>query len=171
MLNDKQQNFLKNWLTQFKVIDENEEFLIKPVGETGNIPVIERKDKSETNIADLGFGVSQLVAMLLKIIFLSSDSTNNDNVLYIEEPEANLHPNFQSLMADMIVDAYKKFGIRFILETHSEYLIRKLQYLTAKKKIKTTDTIIYYLSKERNETTTKAINIFYRVPKLTCWIP
>ncbi len=37
-----------------------------------------------------------------------------------------------------------KNNIQFIIETHSEYLIRKLQYLTAKEKAKPTDTVIYY---------------------------
>ena len=64
----------------------------------------------------------------------------------IEEPEINLHPAFQSKLADMFVEAAKVFNIQFIIETHSEYLIRRLQYLTAKKDIKTDDTVIYYFT-------------------------
>jgi len=63
----------------------------------------------------------------------------------IEEPETNLHPKFQSLLADMFVDAHKQFGMSFIIETHSEYLIRKLQYLTAKGEITSDDTAINYI--------------------------
>ncbi len=54
------------------------------------------------------------------------------------------------MLADMFVDAAKKFYIQFIIETHSEYLIRKLQYLTANKEheynIKPEDTAMYYFS-------------------------
>ncbi len=89
--------------------------------------------------------------------------TQFNNILLIEEPEANLHPKFQSLLADMFVDANKQFEIQFILETHSEYLIRKLQYLTAKKDIKPDDTVIYYLHDPNNipegEKQVKKINI------------
>jgi len=51
----------------------------------------------------------------------------------LEEPEVHLHPRFQSLLADMIVDAYKTYNVHFIVETHSEYLIRKLQTLIGRK--------------------------------------
>jgi predicted ATPase len=66
----------------------------------------------------------------------------------IEEPESHLHPKLQSLLADFFADAYKTFGIHFIIETHSEYLIRKLQYLIAKKEIKKEDVAIYYFDQD-----------------------
>ena len=65
-------------------------------------------------------------------------------VLCIEEPETNLHPALQSKLADMFVDANKQFKIQFVLETHSEYLIRKLQYLTVKGEITPSFATIYY---------------------------
>ena len=49
-------------------------------------------------------------------------------------------------MADVFYEAAQEYHIQFIIETHSEYLIRKLQYLTAKKKLKPEDTIIYYFN-------------------------
>ena len=45
----------------------------------------------------------------------------------MEEPEANLHPALQSKLADLFYEAYKEFDIKFILETHSEYILRKSQ--------------------------------------------
>lgn len=44
----------------------------------------------------------------------------------------------------MFIDAAETFGIQFIIETHSEYLIRKLQVQTAKEVLKPEDTQIYY---------------------------
>ena len=69
-------------------------------------------------------------------------------ILIIEEPEANLHPNLQSKLADILVMAHQEFRIHFILETHSEYLIRKLQYLVAKKNISEDDVTIYYFNSD-----------------------
>ncbi|WP_374756318.1 DUF3696 domain-containing protein [Dyadobacter psychrotolerans] len=40
--------------------------------------------------------------------------------------------------------------MQFIVETHSEYLIRKLQYLTAKKQVKPSDSVIYYFHDPNN---------------------
>ena len=64
--------------------------------------------------------------------------------MIIEEPENSLHPNFQSKLADLFVDAYEEFKVKFILETHSEYFIRKLQILTKKGAIFPKNTVIYY---------------------------
>ena len=57
--------------------------------------------------------------------------------LIIEEPEIHLHPKYQSMLADMFLDAYKSYNIRFIIETHSEYLIRETQVLVSKMGYKT----------------------------------
>ncbi len=53
-------------------------------------------------------------------------------MVLLEEPESNLHPNLQSKLADFLIDASDRFGIKWVIETHSEYFIRKLQYWTAK---------------------------------------
>ena len=51
----------------------------------------------------------------------------------MEEPEANLHPNLKFELADILALSLKYFPeLNFIIETHSEYLIRKLQSVTAK---------------------------------------
>jgi len=76
------------------------------------------------------------------------ESKTKNAVLIIEEPEANLHPNLQSKLADILVMAHQEFGVHFILETHSEYLIRKLQYLVAKKDISQDDVRIYYFNSD-----------------------
>ena len=109
-------------------------------------------------LADEGYGITQLVSILLQIetAILSAKGLNVNNyyglemldhydteqfhyevnTIAIEEPEIHLHPKFQSLLADMLVEAYEKYNIHFVVETHSEYLIRKVQVLTARKKYK-----------------------------------
>jgi AAA15 family ATPase/GTPase len=63
--------------------------------------------------------------------------------ILVEEPEANLHPNFQSKLAEMICESCHLFGNTFYVETHSEYLIRKFQYLKAKGELKDLDIKIF----------------------------
>jgi len=96
-------------------------------------------------LADNGLGINYLVLLLLQIV-RSAVSTAKAPILILEEPELNMHPNFQSKLAELFADAKNEFGVDFIIETHSEYLIRKLQYLTAKNKIKPEDSIIYYFN-------------------------
>ena len=54
--------------------------------------------------------------------------------IILEEPESNLHPSLQSKIADLIIDYLNDSATKVMIETHSEYLIRKLQYLVSKGK-------------------------------------
>ena len=67
------------------------------------------------------------------------------STITIEEPEVNLHPKFQSKLAEMFMEAFKSYNISFIVETHSEYMIRKLQTLVAKKELKPDDVALHYI--------------------------
>ena len=69
----------------------------------------------------------------------------------VEEPEIHLHPRYQSLLAEMFLDAYKRYHIHFIIETHSEYLIRRFQTLVADKLLAPKDISISYLADEEGE--------------------
>ena len=57
---------------------------------------------------------------------------NDAKFVVIEEPETNLHPDFQVLLAEMIYSISNQTRYHLIVETHSEYMIRTLQYLIAK---------------------------------------
>lgn len=112
-------------------------------------------------LVDKGLGVLHLFAILLKIQIAILKSKESDyrncvkgfkdfvsfegieprtyNVLNpitisLEEPEVHLHPKYQSLLAEMLLEAYNNYGIHFIVETHSEYLIRKTQVFVAQQK-------------------------------------
>jgi predicted ATPase len=52
--------------------------------------------------------------------------------LVLEEPEANLHPDFQVKLAEMLYELSCNSTHNLIIETHSEYMIRMIQYLVAK---------------------------------------
>ncbi len=115
-------------------------------------------------LSDLGFGYAQVIPIILQILITATKwvfwrykekseqeyETINCPKILIEEPESNLHPDFQSKLADLFIKASNLFGIQFIIETHSEYLIRRLQYLTARKDIKPEDISIYYFNNPRN---------------------
>ena len=103
-------------------------------------------------LSNLGFGLSQITAIFLGILELNDSlmsprrgsSNKAGGILFLEEPEANLHPKYQSLLADMFAEANKEFYNQFLIETHSEYMIRKFQYLVAKGEMKPEDVVIYY---------------------------
>ena len=91
------------------------------------------KSKKEQLLADLGYGISHLVVNLLLIDYYRSHSSDKENAtLILEEPETHLHPSLQSKLADIYYDAYKQYGLHFIIETHSEYMLRKSQVIVSK---------------------------------------
>ncbi len=98
-----------------------------------------------SSLANEGQGISQLVSLMLNI------SSTKNKIFLIEEPENFLHPSYQSKLADFFIDAQETFGHQFIIETHSEYLIRKLQYLVAKKDFKAEDAVIYNFRKATDD--------------------
>lgn len=138
--------FLKKWMKEF---DIGVDFNIKPVeGIASMIHIYEtedaKKNEKPINLVDKGFGAGQVFTTLLAIALEINDLTTRKgistikkytttnlkrSILLIEEPETNLHPALQSKLADMIFYAYKEFGIRFIIETHSEYILRKSQLI------------------------------------------
>jgi hypothetical protein len=108
---------------------------------------LERRNR-KISLADLGYGYSQLIPIFLKIIILAGE--DSQCTLILEEPEANLHPDLQSKLADALVLCLLVFpNLNFIIETHSEYLIRKLQYLTAKKELNQDQSVIYYFNSDK----------------------
>lgn len=147
--------FINKWLKEFDIANEIIFDNVEGVATT----VYLKTDEDSIALADLGYGITQFLPILLKIgleqpIPKTNKKTPQSQIvkklILLEEPETNLHPKLQSLLADFIVDAIKTFEVRFIIETHSEYIIRRLQILTVDKVIKNDESLIYYFNSEKD---------------------
>lgn len=139
-------SFTNKWLSEMHIAKE---LLIEEDKLGLGFRLFLRKDNQAiTSLVDEGRGITQVVLILLQIevaimqteiraAVCPSDYTVciAYSTLAIEEPEVSLHPNWQSKLAEIFVDANKK-GVHFIVETHSEYLIRKTQAIVANYKTK-----------------------------------
>lgn len=85
----------------------------------------------KTHLADMGMGSLQLMQLFFKIasILRQNKSQTKGVQLIIEEPEISLHPYLQSKLADFFYEVNKEYGIKFIVETHSEYIIKNTQVI------------------------------------------
>lgn len=123
--------FVKKWMKEFEV---GEDFHIEfYAGEAYEFYVID-KDGDKAHLADKGMGSLQIMMLILKVatIMRKHKGTINNVTIIVEEPELNLHPEFQGKLTDFFHDVNKDHQISFIIETHSEYLIRKSQNIVVK---------------------------------------
>ena len=102
---------------------------------------IQNLDGKTLNLCDFGSGTIQLLTLLFRIAtYLKKYSNDRRNVVVIvEEPEQNLHPKMQSKLADFFYDIFSNdefqrrsqviANFNLIVETHSEYLIRRSQII------------------------------------------
>src|ERR1700678_1653995 len=78
------------------------------------------------NVADVGFGVSQVLPVLVAL-----RAADKGQLVYLEEPEIHLHPRAQTKLAHVLAGAAKR-GVRVVAETHSTLLLTAIQTLVAK---------------------------------------
>jgi predicted ATPase len=73
------------------------------------------------NIADVGFGVSQVLPVLVALLVAKPGQ-----IVYLEQPEIHLHPKAQVALAACLLEAARR-GVRVVAETHSHLVLRGIQ--------------------------------------------
>ena len=96
----------------------------------------------EVRLPDVGFGVSQILPLLILC-----DTVPEGSILILEQPEAHLHPRIQSGLADVLMDAVKKRRLQMIIESHSEPLIHRLTRRIAEERLSVDDMALYFCQK------------------------
>ena len=79
------------------------------------------------SIADVGFGVSQVLPVLVALLIAEPGQ-----LVYLEQPELHLHPRAQCQLGRILADAAKR-GVKLIVETHSSLVLRSLQTIVAQR--------------------------------------
>lgn len=153
-------SFAKKWLKTLADIDDFS-LELAPEGIGYYIYLFEGDHK--ILLSDMGFGMTPLLSMLLHIEIIITQQLQQEHILptiiCIEEPESHLHPKYQSLLADVFADVITmNVGdsgvspkVNLVLETHSEYLIRRLQVMVAKQEIESSKIAIHYMSNNNSE--------------------
>ncbi|RKU15977.1 hypothetical protein C6501_05970 [Candidatus Poribacteria bacterium] len=121
---------------------------VKPFGTDPGDPfamrLVDTRRKEPVNVAlpDVGFGISQLLPFIVQSL------VSEGRIISIEQPEVHVHPRLQADLGDLLVEAIKKqHRNQFIIETHSEHLILRLQRRIYEKQIKPEDVSVIYVSR------------------------
>ena len=93
----------------------------------------------ESLITDVGFGVSQILPVLVLCFYAPRGST-----IILEQPDLHLHQTVQAGLADVLIDAHKRRGVQIIVESHSEHFLRRLQRRVAEAALPNDDIAVYF---------------------------
>lgn len=109
----------------------------------GRLPVgVKTRKKELVNIADVGFGVSQVLPVVVALI-----AATPGQLVYIEQPELHLHPRAQVQMAHLLADAARR-GVRVIVETHSSLILLTIQTLVAEAKLSPEEVALHWFARD-----------------------
>jgi hypothetical protein len=76
----------------------------------------------QANITEVGFGMSQLLPVVIETLLAPENST-----LVLEQPELHLHPGIQAQLGDLFIEVAIRHKVRLLIETHSETLLIRMR--------------------------------------------
>lgn len=80
------------------------------------------------------FGISSsIVKTLSNLIVTLKYQVDDKSLLIIDEPEMNLHPNNQVILAEVLAKISN--NVRMVVSTHSDYIIREFNNLIVAKSL------------------------------------
>lgn len=109
-----------------------------------------KRQRRRVNLVDVGYGVSQVLPLLVDAL-----SERRPRTFLMQQPEVHLHPRAQAELGSFLVHLAETKGHRFLVETHSDYLLDRLRLMVRQRKLKPDLVAIHYLERAGSE-----VNIF-----------
>jgi predicted ATPase len=130
-LSNFEKSFIQEWMGNFGI---GTDYDISSIGGEAYSIQIKNINGNMVHLADMGMGTNQVLILIFRLAIIIHRQRMRGNVPYkptviVEEPEQNMHPAFQSKLAMLFYEMHKTYGIKFIVETHSEYLVRRTQVI------------------------------------------
>lgn len=129
---------IARWLKHLGVIDSFRVEAISKHRKDYEVRVKRSPKSAEVLITDVGVGVSQVLPVVVECFYATPGST-----VIFEQPEIHLHPRVQADLADVLIEASTLNGVQFIVESHSEHFLRRLQRRVAEEAISKDNVALY----------------------------
>jgi len=119
--NDYLRRAVSYWLDRLQLADSVK---VKTLAKRANIFEVQVSGAGgvrTANFADMGFGVSQVLPVLVQGLLVRRGGT-----FLVQQPEIHLHPDAQADLADYFLYLASQ-GVNSVIETHSEYFLLRLR--------------------------------------------
>ena len=140
------QELIAHWLRDMGLIKSFQIQEIAPGSSLYQACVKKNDGSPETMLTDVGFGVSQVLPVLVLLYYVPEGS-----IVLMEQPEIHLHPSVQSGLADVMLAVARRRRVQIIVESHSEHLLRRFQRRAAEGKASSSDLKLYFVSNQNGE--------------------
>ena len=139
------QALIARWLKQMGLLDS---FQVQPIAahrKEYEVLVRTRATGTDVTLPDVGFGVSQVLPVIVQCFYAQPHTT-----VLLEQPEIHLHPSVQMTLADLFIEAIQSRedgqdrSIQLIVESHSEHFLRRLQRRVAEQAIEPDQVALYF---------------------------
>ena len=128
---------VNTWLTKAGIATD---FQVSPLTDRHyEVKVQHPITKEYQNLADVGYGNSQVIPVLIGGYHLDAGA-----MYLVEQPEIHLHPRAQAELGDFFLELYQN-KVATMIETHSEHLVLRLQQHVANHLIPPDDIQFYYV--------------------------
>lgn len=135
---------VNDWLEKFGVDYSIDVRTVKDpdVEDVFTLRLTDKRTQVTVSPLDVGFGISQILPIVVQSLLAEG------RVVCVEQPEIHLHPRLQAEFGSLLADAIRaKRPNQFIIETHSEHLILRLQRLIRRGTLKPEDIAVIHVRK------------------------
>lgn len=124
--------------------------------------VMVRLDGSDLLVGNVGYGVSQVLPIILE-----AKRKGGESYIAIQQPEVHLHPRAQAALGEFLFESEIQSGNNYIIETHSDYLIDRFRLCVNKSDKKPASQVLFFERGEKGNTVTALrIDDFGRYPEV-----
>lgn len=146
-------NRVEHYLKKMGIAENIQIYLRSPIQRSFEFKLKTKGAERGVNFKDVGCGICQILPVIVQSLM-----TKDESLVILEQPEVHLHPKTQADLADFFVEVASKNN-RFLIETHSDFLIERLRYRVATEDLRFEDLAVYYIDHDNTTNSAKVTKI------------